>query len=226
MNTPEQALLLIGSPKVARSTSESLGMYLLDKIREQGVEAEKILIATALKTDGGIDGLLRALDRSDLIILAFPLYIDSLPYPVIKALELIARHRQKKGVVGKKRFAAICNCGFPEAEHTGTALAMCRQFARETGIEWAGGLGLGGGEAIDGRHLNERGGMVRNVKRSLEITADALSRGEGVPGEAITLMSKRLMPAWLYLLVGGFGWKRRAWKNWVIGKMNDQPYLK
>jgi multimeric flavodoxin WrbA len=225
MNPPKKALLLIGSPKVTRSTSESLGTYLLDKIRERGAETEKLMIAPAVKTDNGIDGLLKALDRSDLIILAFPLYIDSLPYPVIKALELIALHWQKTGGAGKRRLAAICNCGFPEAKHTDTALAICRQFTRETGIKWAGGLGLGGGEYIDGRHLNERGGMVRNIKRSLEITADTLSRGEAVPEEAIKLMSKRLMPVWLYLLVGGLGWKGRAWKNKALAKIHDKPYL-
>jgi hypothetical protein len=224
MNTPKKALLLIGSPKLTPSTSESLGTYLLDKIRERGIETEKALIAQAVRTGNGIDGLLKALDRSDLIILAFPLYIDSLPYPVIKALELIALHWQKTGGAEKKRFIAICNCGFPEAEHTDTALAICRRFARETGIEWAGGLGLGGGESIDGRDLDERGGMLKNVKRSLGITAEALSRGESVPDEARRLMSKRLVPVWLYLLIGGFGWKWKAWKNGVLNKMNDQPY--
>lgn len=225
MSMPKKAFLLIGSPKLTPSTSESLGTYLLDTMRERGVETEKVLIAQAVKTGNGIDGLLKALDRSDLIILAFPLYIDSLPYQVIKALELIALHWQKTGGAGKKRFAAICNCGFPEAEHTDTALAICRQFARETGIEWAGGLGLGGGEAIDGRQLDEGGGKVKNVKRSLEIAADALSRGEAVPEEAIKLMSKRLVPVWLYLLIGGFGWKWRAWKNNALAKVHDRPYL-
>ena len=127
--------------------------------------------------------------------------------------------------MAKKRLAAICNCGFPEAEHTDTALAMCRQFARETGIEWAGGLGLGGGGYIDGKDLNERGGTVKKVKRSLDITADALCQGKAVPKEAIKLMSERLMPVWLYLLVGGSGWKKRARKNGAIDKMDDQPYL-
>jgi hypothetical protein len=225
MNTPKKALLLIGSPKLTRSTSESLGTYLLDKIRERGTETEKALIVQAVRTDKGIDGLLRSLDRSDLIILAFPVYVDSLPYPVIKALELIALHWQKTGGAGKKRFIAICNCGFPEAEQTDMALAVCRQFTRETGIEWAGGLGLGGGEAIDGRHLDERGRMVRNVKRSLGITAEALSGGESVPDEARRLMSKRLVPVWLYLLIGGFGWKWQALKNGALTKIHDRPYL-
>ncbi len=226
MSAVKNVLLLIGSPKATRSTSESLGTYLLDKIREQEVETEKILVATAIKTEQGIEGLLKALDCSDLVILAFPLYIDSLPYPVIRALELIADHRSKTGMPGKKRLVAICNCGFPEAEHTDTALAMCRQFARETGIEWAGGLGLGSGGAIDGRDLNKRGGMVKNVRRSLDIAAGALCQGVAVPEEAIKLMSERLMPVWLYLLIGGSGWKRLARKNGVIDKIDGQPYLR
>ena len=225
MSAIKNVLLLIGSPKTSQNTSEALGAYLLDKMRPTGVETEMLSISQAIKADAGIDSLLKAFDRSDLVVLAFPLYIDSLPYPVVRALELIADHRSKTGAPGEKRLVAICNCGFPEAEHTEGALAMCRQFARETGIEWAGGLGLGGGGSIAGKDLKERGGMVRNVRRSLEIAAEALSRGEVVPEEAVKLMSERLMPVWLYLLFGGSGWKKRARKNGVIDKMNDRPYL-
>jgi hypothetical protein len=225
MKTLKKALLLTGSPKLTRSTSESLGAYLLDNMQKRGVDMEKIVITHALRTGNGIEGLLKALDRSELIILAFPIYVDSMPYPVIKALEIAAHHLQKTGMPEKKRLVAICNCGFPEAKHTDTALAICRQFARETGLEWAGGLGLGGGEAIDGRHLDERGGMVKNVKQALDLAAAALCLGDPVPEEAARLMSKRLIPVWLYLLFGGFGWKRRARKNGVLDKMNDQPYL-
>jgi len=60
-------------------------MYLLDRLNEKGLITAKISIHTSLKSDRGLDNLLSTVDRSDIIILAFPLYIDSLPAPVIKA---------------------------------------------------------------------------------------------------------------------------------------------
>jgi putative NADPH-quinone reductase len=152
-------LLLVGSAKRPRSTSESLGTYLGERLGERRFEAETLLLHRALKSDASADKkhpceeLLAAADRADVLVIAFPLYVDSLPYLVIQAMEHIARHRkdahrQARGKGKSQRLVAIVNCGFPEARQNDTALAICRQFAREAGFEWAGGLALGGGEAI------------------------------------------------------------------------------
>ena len=140
-------------------------------------------------------------DESDLIILAFPLYVDSLHSQVIKTLELIAEHEKGKCDLGKKRVVAIANSGFPEAKHNDIALAVCRIFAKQVGFTWAGGLAMGGGGMIAGRPLTEIGGMVRNQKKALEIAADSLAKGEAIPQEAAVLMSKLGIPRWMY-----FGW--------------------
>ena len=92
MNKPKHVLLLVGSPRGPHSTSESLGAYLLRKLQEYSLETEKVYLHPSLKTHENRANLLRAVDSSDLLILAFPLYVDSLPSPVIAALELIAEH--------------------------------------------------------------------------------------------------------------------------------------
>jgi len=127
-------------------------------------------------------------------------------------MELIAKHRKTTENPPKQRLLAISNCGFPEAHHNDTALAICRRFALESGIEWAGGLALGGGEAIHGRSLNDAGGMVRKVKKSLDLTAATLAEGKSVPEEAVKLMSKPFIPTWMYILFGGMRWKKQAKK--------------
>src|SRR3972149_2310639 len=107
-------------------------------------------------------------------MLAFPLYIDSLPAPVIAALEKIASHRAGKPV--QQSFAAIANCGFPEANHNDTALAICAQFARQTELTWLGSLALGGGEGlVHGVPLNEMDGRALPLKNSLDLAAEALA---------------------------------------------------
>ena len=223
-SSQERVLLLVGSAKRPRSTSESLGTYLCERLGERGFEAETLLLHRALKSDEGCEELLAATDRADVIAIAFPLYVDSLPYLVIRAMELVAQHRQGRGDLKAQRLVAIVNCGFPEAHQNDTALAICRQFAREAGFEWAGGLALGGGEAINGQSLLRVKGMARNVIKSLDLTADALAEGKPVPQEAVGAMAKPITPAWAYAWLGGIGWKRRAKKHGVQKKLYDRPY--
>jgi hypothetical protein len=227
-SSQRRVLLLIGSAKRPRSTSESLGTYFCERLGERGFEAETLLVHRALKSDESAD-LLAATDRADILVLAFPLYVDSLPYLVIRAMELIAKHRmdahrQAGGKLKEQRLVAIANCGFPEARQNDTALAICRQFAREAGFEWAGGLALGGGEAISGRPLPKVKGMARNVVKSLDLAADALAEGKPVPQEAVEAMAKPITPAWAYAWLGGLGWKRQAKKHGTQKTLRDRPY--
>lgn len=224
MTRQQRVLFLIGSPKGPKSTSESLGAYLLKGLKDKGCDAEKFYIYPPVKSDKGQEDLLSAVGRSDILVLVFPLYVDSLPSLVIRAMELVAEHRKKTTSPKPQKFIAITNCGFPEAHQTDTALAICRRFAEETGMEWVGGLGLGMGGAINRRPLEELGFMMRNVRKSLDLTAAALAAGEGVPPRAVELMSKRLMPTWLYLWIGNRGWKRYTKRIKVWEKIDDRPY--
>ncbi len=201
-----------------------MGNYLLERLRELGFAAEKLLIYRSLASDEGTKALWAATDSADLLVLSFPLYVDSLPALVIETLESLAGHRQACGSLRKQRLLAIVQCGFPETHQNDTALAICRRFAKEAGFEWAGGLALGGGVAIDGRPLSEVKGMARNVIKALNLSADALGRGEPVPQEAVRLMAKPLMPTWLYLWVAEWNWRRRAKKHKVLDELDARPY--
>ena len=77
MNGPQSALILIGSAKPAgESTSEVLGNYLAQRLQTHGVTVTTMHVARALRTPARKDALLQAVDRADLFILAFPLYVD------------------------------------------------------------------------------------------------------------------------------------------------------
>lgn len=225
MTMTKKALLLIGSAKQAdHSTSEALGNYLLDQLAQQGFTAEKRYVHRVLRTAQHLQELLTALDQSDLLILSFPLYVDSLPYLVINTLEKIAAHRQAQPPLTQPHFVTLVNCGFPEAQHNETALAICQQFARQAQMVWAGGLALGQGGAISGRPLTEVGGMVRNVRHALELTALALAQAQPVPVEAVTLMAKPMMPNFFYTMMGNLGWHLQARKQGAFGHLRDQPF--
>jgi multimeric flavodoxin WrbA len=217
----KRVLLLVGSPKAAgESASEALGAYVIEKMDQRGWNSETIFIRTSLQSDKGRAMLLEAVENADLIILSFPLYVDSLPAPVIEAMELIFMH----GLEKEARFAVIANCGFPEAQHNNLALAICRRFAKAAGMEWVGGLALGMGGALSGKPLEDQGGMVRSVVKSLNLAVEALANDESIPDEAIGLMARPLIPAWMYTTIGNIGWRRQAKRYGTRKKLHDRPY--
>jgi len=167
--------------------------------------------------------LLEAVDGADLFVLSTPLYVDALPYLVTRCCERIAAHRAVKPDQQRSLFLALVNCGFPEMEHTLTALDICRVFARQAGFVWAGGLGLGGGEAIGGRSLEEVGGMTRHVRRGLDLAAEELLAGRVVPEQAQALLARRMMPSRLYTAIGDIGWLRTARRKGTLRRLWSRP---
>jgi NAD(P)H-dependent FMN reductase len=219
MSEGKKVLLIVGSPKGKNSTSESLGLYLLDRLRESGMTTEVEYIYPAVRKENNLDKLVIATDCADLIVLSFPLYVDSIPAGTIRALEAIAEHRKSAPVSGQK-FAAICQSGFPEALHNKIAVEICRLFARDADMEWMGALTLGGGGVVSGKPLKEAGGMVRNVIKALDLAAADLATGSSISEEARSVMSQPLMPKWLYMSMGNLGWYIQAAQNKVLFKLN------
>ena len=226
----KQALLIIGSPKLkSPSTSKVLGAYLLERLEEQGWQIESLTLRPALLQEQGRAEVLAAADRADLLIFAFPLYVDSLPFLATRALEILASRRQARPRV--QRFVALCNCGYPEAQHTAPALAICRQFADHAKISWAGSLALGAGEALSsGEPLSARGGNghppTKHVMQALDLSAEALAKGLPVPDKAQRVLEKSPIPLipfslwrWTFLRLSGRYWRKRA-APYGVGKQD------
>ncbi|TLU87315.1 MAG: NAD(P)H dehydrogenase [Chlorobium sp.] len=220
-----RALLLVGSPRMQKSTSASLGSYLFEQLKLRGVATETIYLYKAITATERMGELLQAIDNADLVVLAFPLYVDTLPAPVISVLENIVANG--KGRLNMTRFAALVNCGFPEGSQNDNALAVCGEFSRSAGFAWMGGLSLGEGEGlVRAQPLNELGGQGAPVRKALEIAAEALAVGQPVPDNAQVLLAKPLMPVWLYKLGGTVGWKMKSRKYGTQKLLKARPYQK
>ncbi len=220
----QQALLLVGSPKTRKSTSVSLGGYLYQQLENQGVETKTIYLYTVLSSPRRWQALLDALDVADLVTLAFPIYVDTLPAPVIGALERLALHRKEHGQSRRQLFAAIANCGLPEVEHTRQGLANCQAFARQAGFIWAGSLALGKGEIINGVPLVEGGGMTMKIRQGLDLAALALARGQQIPEEASNMVATPIVPHWLYRIMGWWRTRRWAKSHGAHRLLKQRPY--
>jgi hypothetical protein len=236
MKAPQQVLLLVGSPKPGESTSESLGRYLLDDLEGRGVKTQTLHVVKAVRSDESIAELQAAVAAADLVVFSFPLYVDSLPAPAIRTLELIAaecagRAGAQAGAggaagdgAGDKAFLTICQSGFPEVDHNEVAVEICRNFVQAAGFEWAGGLILPAGGMLGGQPLAKMKGMMRTAVRSLDLSAEALAAGRPVPDEAVRLMAKLPIPAIGYRLLANRGWHSQFKKHGEGESLKAQPF--
>lgn len=220
----QRALLLVGSPKTLKSTSNSLGGYLFEQLSARSIQTETIYLHTVLRSPQKMQALFDAVDVADLVTLAFPLYVDTLPAPVIEALERIAAHRQGRDQAHRQLFTAITNCGFPEAIQTANALAVCETFARQAGYEWAGALALGAGPMLNGVPLTQLGGMTIAIRNSLDLAAEALAQGHAIPKAACDGLAKPVIPHWMYRVITWFSMYQGARHFGAQKLLKRQPY--
>ena len=233
----QNALLLIGSPKIKKSsTSGALGEYLIEILNSKGWNTEVITLKGSLRKEKTQIELCSAVDRSDLIILAFPLYIDALPFLATKALEVIAEHKKTLQFNKPQRIFTLVNSGFPEPHQNVLALAICRFFADQCGFFWAGALALGAGQAIiDGEELTatkRSGPPNQHIIESLNKAGVELTKGSVISPDIQNQFSKSpipLMPFWIWRWMfkkfGGKMWEGQALKNNIKKEeMYAKPY--
>lgn len=219
MSELKRALLIVGSPKPGRSSSLALGEYLLAQLALVGVQGE-VIKAHKVSTPEEEARLLATLDASDLVIIAAPLYVDSLPSQLIRLMERVADHPgQRCG-----RLLAIVNCGFPEGSHNRVALDILERFASNAGFDWAGGLSLGMGAMVGGRPLHDLGGQGRSLRDGLDRVARELLAGQTVSDQARAVFGRPAIPKWAYVRMGNLGWRLQARRNKATHPLKHRPY--
>lgn len=232
-----RVLLIVGSPKVGSpSTSGVLGEYVLAWLETEGWEAETLTLRRSLLKEKGRRELVEKSAAADLILLVFPLYIDSLPFLLMRALEILAEEPPGLGRETPPEIAAIVNNGFPEPYQNVIALGICRRFAEKAGLTWMGGMALGAGEALfGGQRFGEtrRNGLpVDHVKEALDLAASSLAEGHSISTEATGKIEKSpisLVPFrfWrrLFIWTANRHWRRLAAEYEIDSEgIEAQPY--
>jgi len=83
----------------------------------------------------------------DVIVLAFPLFIFSIPSNTLKMLiELENKIKQKQDK--KLIIYALINCGFYEGKQNSTAFEIIKNWCERSGVIFGGGIGQGAGEML------------------------------------------------------------------------------
>ncbi len=216
MNT----LLLIGSPKPGASASRSFGEAMLARLAARGAETRTARVTPTFRSPEAMDRLMTEIDWADLVLLSSPVFVDTLPAPVIRLFETWhARTLSAEAPAGPRaRLALLVQSGFPESTHCDPAIDVCEEFCRESGAEWAGALAFGCGGALSGR-TPERSPLAKVVP-ALDRAADALAAGRAIPEEARRAVGRQFAPTWAYTLFGGLSW----W--WIARKRGNREPLR
>ena len=222
---------ICGSP---RKESESNSALILKDLEafftEQGVMQESVYIKIPRNLSEKTDPFWKEAEKVDIWLIAFPLYVDSLPGHMSWWLKRYEEHRnvsQRTGVkLPSPRVYGIANCGFPEAVQNREALKVLELFCRKNGLEWQFGVGIGMGEPYrQMRSMPLKAAAKKELLRAFRALADDL-KNEG-QGRAENLYAAVRFPHFLYRFLGGIGWRRRAGKYGLGSRdLYRRPLLK
>ena len=133
-------LYINASPKRFFSASQ----YFLDLLRIQTTSCK----TTTLKLSGPAvyDEIFSHLENLDALVIAMPVYVDSVPSNVLRFLEETEKFLKENDY--KFKVYIIANCGFFEGKQCKHLLNIMQIFCKQTGLIWGGGLGIGAGEML------------------------------------------------------------------------------
>lgn len=209
-------IALNGSPKARESAT---GMLIQHVERMLGKPIETRQAVKLLREDASADMFVELLQEETLLI-AFPLYVDSLPAPLIEILTRI--EEAAASVKNKPRVYALCNCGFYEGSQCKLALDMARHFAARIGCPWGGGIGIGCGGMLSMRKDDLSRGPMAPVYAGMLDICDAIRDQSALKEDLLISPS---FPRFFYRMAGNMSWRRMARKNGVKRLLRAKPHM-
>lgn len=206
-------LMIIGSPRLEKSTSHSLARYVLEGLDLRGWKTDMVFSHTLFDSKKSLKELKQQIKDVDIIGLSFPLYVDSIPGPMVEVLSALCKGKELiRGKRDQKVFAMV-NSGFPEPTHSFVAVEMCEQFSKEYGASFLGGLTIGAGPIVQGLPIKQVKRRSKRLVKALDETISGLDEQECIPEKVKKLLSKPIFPKRLYLFLGTRVLINRARKN-------------
>jgi len=124
----------------------------------------------------GETGFAGVLLTADAVVLAAPVYFDGPPSCAMRLLEELHRRRAVYGGIGPGLYG-IAHSGFVEPSQRRPLLHTMELFSRAMSWPWQGGVGFGGTSPIDGRPLEEAGGLAARAREGLALAAEDIAAG-------------------------------------------------
>ncbi len=166
-----KVLLLDGGMR-KNGTSSSLAKTIKRQVENKGQTAEITRLVEYFDGKHMISELKTILNKSDIIGIIAPCYVNTFPYADIWCLEQLICGYQKEWQ-GKMLFA-VAQGGMPDLKVHQSILHVSEHFAEETEMKWAGGLIIGMAPLIDGAPLENCGFIGRRLVKNMDRMVDRL----------------------------------------------------
>ena len=213
-------MIITGSPKPNGGSSSLLVENLKKSILSQkpGIEFVTFNIRSCFLPESEYEQL----ENYDALIIAAPLYVDNLPSHVLTQLIKIEEYlNSKKGekskAKNKLKVYALLNCGFYEGKYNNTALRIIRMWAIKSGLVFASGLGIGGGEMIGflSNSVPFGTGPLKPIKQALDDFGTTIAEEKCTTNNFVSPG----IPRWFFIQAANNGFcKNRAKKNGLTTK--------
>ncbi|HBN86400.1 MAG TPA: hypothetical protein DDZ89_21460 [Clostridiales bacterium] len=211
-------VVINGSPKKGQGTTATI-IRVIKEMIEADVE-EFSAIDYYHKPDTECDSTIDRILNADVLLIATPLYVDSLPMPLVVFLQSIEKRITKTGRPLLKVYG-ICHCGFFEAIHNKVALDILRNFCSRTGFDWQYGVSIGAGVFFGG-NPDPLNGPAKVIYDALhELCEDIKTESDHKSSNVFVQPS---IPRFLYKLGGNMGWRVQAKSNGIAGMLRAKPY--
>ena len=212
-----------GSPRAKKSNTRILLSHFIEGFHESGgIVYENVYLMKTREIEQHVE----LFCRSECILLAFPLYVDSMPGIVKNFIEALegAQSEAKNPKIG-----FIVQSGFPEAHQSRFVEKYLAKLAHRMNCEYLGTVIKGAVEGIQikppwltkklytqfknlGRIFGETGHFDSKIVRALA-KPEKLSRG--------SILFQRLM---IFLGLANFYWDSQLKKNNVFKRRFDRPF--
>ncbi|MGG7077853.1 hypothetical protein [Clostridium sardiniense] len=220
----KKIVFINGSPKGKKSGSE----YFLERIESKlNISDDNIKLSKInIKDRSSKRDSFKLIKDSDIVVIAFPLYVDTLPSTVIEYLEEFEDWINMNGYkVNKINLYGVVNCGFYEGEQTKIAIRVLKNYCNSLGIKWCGGIGIGAGEFFSGsQNIPWQAKIKEDARLALDNMKDCIIKGQAMQTDIFVTakLNKRI-----FLLGGSYGWIYQGIKNGVsIRSLWNKPHIK
>ena len=202
--------ILNGSPKGNNKSNSDFLIDNFSKVLSDHITINRYYMNNILKNPS----LFKEIIKNDSLLIASPLYADSLPSSVLSFLHSFDDFLKTNDNINLNVYGMI-NCGFLEGTQNKTALKILKNFCNRTNLNWCLGIGVGGGEALSGfGSIDSLKGMNGQVYKSF------LSLASSIENKTPMLDSDSFVnpsiPKLLYIIAGNDGWKERAKNQYKI----------
>lgn len=195
--------MINGSPKAKDSAS---GMLLATLREYLGQEAAEL---TWNKMEAK-EADLAELSDSDAVVIAFPLYIDSVPSHLLRCMMQAEEYMHAHEMKAKTKVYVIVNNGFFQGKQNLPVIEVMRHWADRCGFIFGQAVGIGGGGMLGAiRSIPDGHGPKKNITAALRELSGHILKCEA----GRTLVLEPNYPAWAYKWQAQYGWRQMAKRN-------------